>query len=508
MGQKIGVIDLFAGPGGLGEGFSAFRTPRSDQPFRLEMSVEMEASAHRTLELRAFYRQFRNVPEAYYQYIRGEISREALFAKYPAKAKAAQAETLGGPLELGKAADDEQIHSRLRQLTKAQGREWIVIGGPPCQAYSLVGRARNKGIAGYKAKNDKRHFLYEEYLAVLDKVHPAAFILENVKGILSSKVGRKLIFPRLLDDLRCPGRAVRGKRASPKYRVFSLITGTELDDLTGTTKDLVIRTEDYGVPQSRHRVILLGIRNDISRQPGPLRPAGASCDVESAIGDLPRLRSGLSRTADTAERWRSVIASQARVVRKELSKRSLSTEILDNALDLSSQLCSRGGRFVQRQMVGSTSSHLHAWLQDSAIGGFVNHETRGHMELDLARYLYCACFAALQNGRSPTSRDFPDSLAPEHRSWLSDDFVDRFKVQGAKRRSSTVTSHIAKDGHYFIHYEPGQCRSLTVREAARLQTFSDNYFFEGNRTEQFVQVGNAVPPWLALQIAHVVWNLF
>jgi len=136
----------------------------------------------------------------------------------------------------------------------------------------------------------------------------------------------------------------------------------------------------------------------------------------------------------------------------------------------------------------------------------LNHESRGHMPSDLGRYLFCAAFGQ-EHGRSPTSADFPNKLAPKHANWDSGDFQDRFKVQVKLKPSSTVTSHLSKDGHAFIHWDANQCRSLTVREAARLQTFPDDYLFLGNRTQQYVQVGNAVPPLLARQIAHVVWSI-
>jgi DNA mismatch endonuclease Vsr len=156
-------------------------------------------------------------------------------------------------------------------------------------------------------------------------------------------------------------------------------------------------------------------------------------------------------------------------------------------------------------------SDLARWFNDQRLGGVLNHEARGHMPADLHRYLYASCYAQLF-GSSPALADFPRRLLPEHENAVraangSSDFADRFRVQCRHAPASTVVSHISKDDHYYIHYDPHQCRSLTVREAARLQTFPDNYFFEGNRTEQYVQVGNAVPPLLAHQIANAVSQL-
>ena len=122
------------------------------------------------------------------------------------------------------------------------------------------------------------------------------------------------------------------------------------------------------------------------------------------------------------------------------------------------------------------------------------------MDLDVSRYAFVSSFG-IQIGRSPRLADFPDYLLPNHKNVKSNKFVDRFKVQLKNKPATTITSHISKDGHYFIHYDPSQCRSLTVREAARAQTFPDNYFFEGNRTQQYIQVGNAVPPFLSFLIA-------
>jgi DNA (cytosine-5)-methyltransferase 1 len=152
---------------------------------------------------------------------------------------------------------------------------------------------------------------------------------------------------------------------------------------------------------------------------------------------------------------------------------------------------------------GTSNDDLMRWLERPELQALAQHETRGHMASDLGRYLFAAVFGEKRQ-YSPKAADFPLALSPDHKNWHSGIFSDRFRVQLAHEAATTVTSHISKDGHYFIHPDPVQCRSLTVREAARLQTFPDDYLFLGNRTQQYVQVGNAVPPFLARQIAALI----
>jgi DNA (cytosine-5)-methyltransferase 1 len=166
---------------------------------------------------------------------------------------------------------------------------------------------------------------------------------------------------------------------------------------------------------------------------------------------------------------------------------------------------STGGRFIRYAAEGR-NGELMSWLHDPRLEeGISCHESRGHMRGDLHRYFFAATYARVRN-QSPRLRDFPSFLLPEHANArdAARPFEDRFRVQLYGRPATTIVSHISKDGHYFIHPDPAQCRSLTVREAARLQTFPDNYHFEGNRTQQYVQVGNAVPPLLAYKIASTV----
>lgn len=506
---QIPVIDLFAGPGGLGEGFSSVYED-SNPCFRIALSIEKDPNAHSTLELRSFFRQFRpdEVPTEYYQYLRQEILRNELFSKYPEAADKARLEAKQATLgEIEESLLDQWICGALSRNNK----EWVLIGGPPCQAYSLAGRSRNKGIRGYKPADDNRHYLYREYLRIISKHWPSVFVMENVKGLLSSKVEGKRVFENILLDLENPGKAT-GSDELHHYKIYSLVE----NGVTGIDANCnyTVMSENYGIPQSRHRVILLGLRDSAefdNLKPETLHPVKQKVSVWDVLADLPRIRSGLT-SSFIGKNWIDTIMD----IREcgwynHLSK--IEAKKINDTLTVVSEtgndIPELGSMFIATQ--NQSPEVLREWFLDERLKGVCNHITRNHMPGDLHRYFYSACYAELYE-RSPKLSDLPRGLLPAHKNVEKSIqsktlFCDRFRVQLPGKPSTTITSHIAKDGHYYIHPDPVQCRSLSVREAARLQTFPDNYYFCGSRTAQYTQVGNAVPPLLASKIAAVVYNL-
>lgn len=513
----VPVIDLFAGPGGLGEGFSSEICGK--RPFRIAVSVERDFYAHQTLSLRSFYRGFKykktDVPDAYYKYLAGEIDRKELEDAYPAEWKNAYEEAMCA--ELGNPKYQPSIDKKIEKAIK-EHNNWILIGGPPCQAYSLVGRARMSNAKDYVKKRghgfekDHRHVLYQQYLRIIAMYSPAVFVMENVKGILSAKLNGEKIFPKIIEDLKDPYKAgvqykwenIKAKR----YNICSFVCGMEPDDHS----QYLIRSEEYDVPQARHRVILLGIRNDIwEKISGQIKALKKQepVTVTQIIGMMPPLRSGFSKGKCTETRWKNYFCDMQNKQWVKSLDTKLRDEVISACKKLESEVLKREHREKGSFLPDSLPSHKK-WHKDDKLQFLPNHETRSHMDSDLDRYLFVSAFGKV-NKSSPRLKDFPNDLLPNHvnvqEAIITGKFADRFKVQLEGNPSSTITCHISKDGHYYIHPDPVQCRSLTVREAARLQTFPDNYFFEGGRTQQYHQVGNAVPPLLAKQLAEIVWNI-
>ncbi|WP_026449731.1 DNA cytosine methyltransferase [Aequorivita capsosiphonis] len=516
MSKSIKVIDLFAGPGGLAEGFSSI-IKNNKRRFSIGLSIEKDESAHKTLLLRSFCRQFQknNLPTEYYNAISTdniedrEKNIEELFKSYPVEFQIASEEAI--KFELGK--DSEKfLDSKIKSII-GNDDKWVLIGGPPCQAYSMAGRSRVGGISS----DDHRVYLYKEYLKVIAKHSPSIFVMENVKGLISAKVDGNSVFEMILEDLSAPHKIINGTKIN-NYKIYSLV-----EENVKQPKEYIINSEDYGVPQKRHRVILLGIREDIEAKPSILKRNVSKINIEDVIDDLPKIRSGLNRSFDRYE-----FNEKGKRVRKykkvEDSKDNWQVLMNDNLnqliklngfnededdFEINESDYGTGSEYLKYKRKEKKKITHQFWYMDDKLNGVLNHQSRSHLTEDLKRYMFSTMFTDKYK-KFPRMRDFKeygDKLLPDHISAESGNFADRFRVQKKGVPATTITSHISKDGHYFIHYDKSQVRSLTVREAARIQTFPDNYLFRGSRTMQFHQVGNAVPPYLAYQIGKIVLKI-
>jgi len=412
-------LDLFAGAGGLSEGFAR-------AGFEPLAHVEVSTAACSTLRTRMAYYWLRDheSDREYRDYLKGVVTRSEFYGKVPEKVlqSVINAEIGEGMLPRIFQEVDELLGKRKLDL---------IIGGPPCQTYSLVGRSRDRN----RMRGDKRNYLYRYYAEFLKRYSPLCFVFENVTGLLSA-------------------RDEDGNRYFDNMRSLFLECGYETEFRT-------LSAEDYGVLQSRRRIILVGRRRGCAESyPEPERYNPGVC-VGEIFADLPPLHSGEGNT----------------------------------------------GPCVLKPYHGQ-------WLYDTGIKDDVFpvtwHQARPNTEQDLEIYRI-----AVQTWNSNRTRLDYNSL-PEclktHRN--RDSFLDRFKVVAADLPfSHTVVAHISKDGHYYIHPDIDQNRSITPREAARLQTFPDNYYFESSngrpgRTPAFRQIGNAVPVLLAYKIAEKLREVY
>ncbi len=445
MNRNCFVIDLFAGCGGLSEGFS-------QAGFNVIAQVEMDKWPCETLRSRHVYHGLKERGKGYLyrRYLRGQIGREDILDRFPDLRELISHRVIQATL--GEDGIDE-ILKRIEASKKFHGapKFHVLLGGPPCQPYSLIGRARDLA----RMQNDTRHYLYKHYLEILQNLHPDFFVYENVPGLFSAKAKGKEIFVKLLEDFSA---------MEPAYEITP-----PLERICKDPRSYILDSADFHVPQTRKRLIVLGYKKSLERKSPRIKAIFRMLQkqairsrnqdrltIDDAISDLPALQPG-----EGSDAW------------------------------FAPYNCSLNLGYYQREM-----------RKDSP--GVLNHRARTHMKSDLERYRFF-----IENHRNgsgaATLNDLieqePD-LIPNHKHL--DKFVDRFKVQWWTRPSSTITAHISKDGHYYIHPSINQCRSFTVREAARCQSFPDNFKFEGPRTEQFKQVGNAVPPLFARGIARAI----
>lgn len=392
--KKYTFIDLFAGCGGLSEGF--YR-----KGFQALAHVEFDHWCCETLRTRMKYYGYKNYDN---EVIEHDITSSDILDKIDAAVN-------------GRTVD-------------------IIIGGPPCQAYSTAGRVRD----GKKMASDPRNYLFESYVKILEHYSPKFFVFENVTGLLSAKVNDAPIFTKVLQAL------------GEKYKVI------------GDPEILVHNTADYGVPQLRKRVIIIGVRKDLDVNPlqiyedvvkthwNPETPENERqgrkrfIDVRHAIGDLPAVEPG----------------------------HDASTQTYDYPCN---------NEFLRR--IGKAGIHP-----------LMDHVARGQNDLDRERFQ-----VMIQNHWSfgQLRREMPQ-YEHEHARVFDNSYV----VQWWDLPSKTILAHIYKDGFQFIHPDETQKRTFTVREAARIQSFPDDFEFKGSRGEKYKQIGNAVPPLFAEALAKAI----
>lgn len=406
-------LDVFAGAGGLSEGFMR-------AGYKPIAHIEMDKAACYTLKTRLAYKWLykQEKQEIYLDYLNGKITRRELYSKIPKH-------ILDSVLNYEISEETlETIFKEIDQLLNGEPLD-LIVGGPPCQAYSLVGRARDKnGMIG-----DKRNYLYRLYADFLRKYHPKYFVFENVKGLLSAKDKDGILyFNKMLQLFKTCGYSVEYRKLNAK---------------------------DYGVLQNRERIILIGKYGSYEHFYPNIKKEESNCLVDEIFKDLPKIKAGK-------------------------------------------------GTYSALPTLHYEGSYLYnAKIKTDDFEPVTLHCARPNTAQDLTIYKKAVELWNTKKKRLSYT-DLPKNLQSQNNY---NSFLDRFKVVAADLAySQTVVAHIAKDGHYFIHPDIKQNRSLTPREAARLQTFPDDYYFESvsgkpSRSTAFKQIGNAVPVLLAEKIA-------
>lgn len=401
-------IDLFSGASGLSEGFIR-------QGFLPVAHVESDKAACFTLKTRVAFHYLSGAgkEDLYYSYIKGNISRDQLYALIPQALLNSVIQA-----EIGK--ENKFIFQTIDTLLGKSPVD-LIIGGPPCQAYSRIGRPALKD-----KDDDHRTTLYIQYGRFLKKYRPKVFVFENVPGILSAAKGQ--YFRNLQKYYKRLGYKVEAK---------------------------LLNAYDYGIVQNRIRVIIIGWQKELEFNYPKIEIVTRKYFRDDIFYDLPAIQPG------------------------------------------------------ETKRVHNYTDTINEYLQQTSIRNGVDfvsqHITRPHNDRDLE--IYKLAINKLKNNERIKNNQIPDDMRTQNNIT---DFLDRFKVVDSEPH--TMIAHIAKDGHHFIHPDIKQLRSISVREAARIQSFPDDYYFEGIKEDQprsaaFRQIGNAVPPLLSEAIAKSIKDL-
>jgi DNA (cytosine-5)-methyltransferase 1 len=402
-------VDLFAGAGGLSEGFIR-------AGFIPVAHVEMNKDACDTLRTRTAYHWLRgeNKLQDYYDYLKGFISRDKLWSKVP--------ENLIKSVINSEISNETLPHIFERIDSELAGANVdLVIGGPPCQAYSVAGRARKD------MNDDPRNYLYKHYVKFLERYNPKMFVFENVPGILSAGNGEYLT--KIFDAVQDAGYSLEHR---------------------------VLNAKDFGVLQDRKRVIIIGWKKELNLHYPEFELSEIKHEVlKHLFSDLPKIKSG-------------------------------------------------HGEWLATKYVKPTNKYLETTGIRNGIDFTTQHIARYNNEIDLEIYRKAVELWDKERRRLNYGKDLREELIKHSNREV---FTNRFQVVDGKTISHTVVAHICADGHYYIHPDIKQNRSITVREAARIQSFPDDYFFESSRTAAFKQIGNAVPVLMAEGIANKIKEL-
>ena len=416
INQSLTYIDLFAGAGGLSEGFiKAGFTPIAH--------IEMDSDACLTLKTRLAYHYLKvhNKIDIYNNYIGGSVTRDEFYKNVPD-------EILDSVIN--SKLSSSNLPGIVKKIKEKSGTEEVevIIGGPPCQAYSNIGNSVKKGarkkLTEKKPDRDSRYYLYRLYVKFLTNFNPKLFVFENVPGMVSE----------------------RNIKYYNKFKELCSLAGYEVEYVK-------LNASDFGVLQNRIRIFIFGWKKGVKFSVPKFEKTSNDYTIKDLFSDLPPVKPG---------------------------EQILKGEYLIPPTEYQTEYGLRNGEPF-----------------------FTQHITRPHNDNDLAIYKL-----AINNWDKGHRLKYGEIPKDNRTQKNLESFLDRFKVVNQYAKSHTVVAHIAKDGHYYIHPDKNQCRSISVREAARIQSFQDNYFFEGSRTSSFKQIGNAVPPILAKTIAEKISTFF